>query len=361
MATSNYGILGECIAAACLKPAAQTVAYGAYFHSLFKGTSTSEALDLMSVVLGEHTPQFSKLNAFTRHAGHLLAVVKPAMFAVLAAQIRPAQAREQPWGSFKYPITKEDERVIDTVLTYAPLRSTLRGYLQDGMRVRSLQNIQGLIGRAVTDPDFKTYLSKFIHRKMYFMTGGSKAKVDELFSEMQLSAVYALQRAYPCWSTYGHMLAIAKTAAHNAGQNAIQASVTDKRQSLVRNADGTYHSITMHIDSSPESSAYALTQDALTADITGSRMSDACVDRDVVSSLNALASSGKAPLSVKNRHYLTLLLGYHDADFSAYLGAENDDAIHSLSFQAYNDKACAYLGISQTESRSFLQVVKNLL
>jgi len=352
---SNYGLISAAVKTARLRPAARTVVYGAYFHSLFKGVSTSEAVDTMSAVLGDFTPQFSKLNEFTRSAGHLLTVVKPAMFAVLALQMRPAQCRQHGWDAFRYPITKEDASVIDDVLTYAPLRSTLRGYLSEGMRVRSLDNIDKLITSTLLDKGFQDYMKKFIHRKMYFMTGGSPAKFAELLGELQLTALYALRRAYPKWSSHGHMLAIAKTAAHNAGQNAIIAAASDKRRHLVKEHDGTYSAVNVAIDASDAVMAIAHRSDSMVADLSGASLASGA-DSDTLRSLRSLLEgAASTDLRPKQLAYLRLLIGTPDAAFSEHLGAPNAEAVDTMNFDVYNKRVCSYMRIPEPAAQSFLR------
>ncbi len=357
----NYGLVGDAVQAARLNPAARTVVYGAYFQSLFKGIRTNEALAVMGALLGDFTPKYAKLNAFTREAGHLLSVVKPAMFAVFATQIRPAQCRKNGWDQFRYPLTKEDLRVIDEALLYAPLRSTLRAHLTGGLFVRDLAGIDRLVTSVILDAEIKSYIRKFVHRKMEFFTHGSQARIAEICQELQLSAVYALRRAYPVWSSRGHMLAIAKTAIHNSGQNMIDAHASQKRCTLTRNPDGSYSSLNVAIDASAAVLSMAHASSTMVATLDGSS-ADGAKDVHALDSLRSLLH-GRASVKFtsKQLRYLRLVSGEHDDAFSDHLGVPNDSFADDASFAMYNRRVCEWLRVPEAAAAKLLKDIAHLV
>lgn len=355
MTTANpYQLLDDCLKASRCGQANRNFVFGVVLHFLFRGTKAAETVELLETVLHENTPGFAELNAWARGSGHILNVVKPACYALFAAGARPAQDRQYGWSQYVFPLTRRDRAVIRAALVYAPLRATLRGFLREGCAVLSLSELHSSVAATLTSSSYTQYVRKFVGRKMRFFTQNGDETPSDVVSDASSTALYALLRAYPYWTSPGHMIAIAKVAAHNRGHNIIKAHASQKRVALIRNDDGSYSARGTSINASEAAARHVESHASMVADITGSRQR--VFDLDTLASLASLLD-GPASRSLRPKQiaYLRLLTGRPDATFSEYLGMRNDEAAHTMSFETYHRNVCRFLDVGVSVAHQFLK------
>jgi hypothetical protein len=75
--------------------------------------------------------------------------------------------------------------------------------------------------------------------------------------------------------------------------------------------------------------------------------------------LNELLASPGLP-SLKRR-FLNLMVGNPSVEFSAYLGKNNEEAIHNMQYSAYMRRVCLFLKVPFPAAKSFLGSLKSQL
>lgn len=329
--------------------------YGAYLLHTFAGCSCADLQAKLASVFDALAPRQAAINKFSRSNGTLLRNVRAYAYALYCSTEAVDLFSARPLRLTEFDVAADDKAAVKLALTYQPLLDRLSWFVRAGRQPMSLERMDKWIGNTLQSNDLQTYLAKFAWRKLRFISDSYAIPQNELVADMLLHSLYALQRAYPNWEHPGHMLAIAKTAGRNRGCNLIDEATTAKRLSLTQHSDGTYGAVNVSISVTEGAEfLYASGSDGLVSDRLG--RSGASLDPDTEQSIRQLLFSPK--LTERQRDYLQLLLGTHDADLSELIGEDNSDAAHTWSFDDYNRIVCQYLRIPATKATDFLRSLR---
>ena len=316
--------------------------------------------DQVAVIFERKTGVAFKQSAFytsMRDNGELLHDVKPFALTLCASQ-EDRYAKYIPSGPIRTCLSRDVQREVARAITYKPLRSTLVAHLKEGRIPSSPGELDERIEDAMNTEDFKTYVRKFVIRKLRFLF----SSLDEQFgieSELRRHAYYNLLRTYPAWNDQGHMIAIAKNGARNRGHNIIKEQTAQCRSHLHTNSDGTCSASTVSWDLVREGiDAGTRSVYNLSCGLDGRTTPQDVFDS--IFSLNELMASPE--LTRLQKHYLQLAAGQYDAQFTDWLGCEsNAIQAQDLPFEAYNEQIRSYLNLTPEMTEKFLSSLRTLL
>jgi hypothetical protein len=174
----------------------------------------------------------------------------------------------------------------------------------------------------ITADDLESYISKFVHRKHTFLVDNFGYHFSDIKQRLRGAALYAAYRQYPFFNpkTPGHVVAVAKVAVRNSGQNLIQENTTQSRQRL----------------SKENESLIEQQSDVLTAPEP---------DTFVSEGMRMLANM-EHKMTAKTRRFLMIMSGQHDEEFSSFLGKDNSVAAERMEFEQYTSKVCQFFSVS---------------
>jgi len=198
----------------------------------------------------------------------------------------------------------------------------------------SLFDFNNLEGALLTSPEMDTHIGKFISRKLIFLTRSYGVSREELESQLQQRALYALRKQFPCYDSDLHALNICKTAIHNEGMGIIEYWTREKRNALTKE-NGVFQAVNVPYTSLTKVGVRPQHEDEL-------RINLKC--------LVAIAPK----LSPKARKFLEAAAGLHDPGFSLFLGIDNDDAAQSWSWDRYMRNLQTYFSVTQQQTTKLL-------
>lgn len=290
--------------------------------------------------------------------GELLHDVKQFAFMLLASQIGK-YASQVPPGALKTPLPNRTQTEVANALLFKPLRRALTVHLQEGKIPLLLDEMDDRVEATLQGTDFKTYVRKFVYRKMEFIHRGAPTRVAEIESDLRHAALYNLLRTYPAWNDAGHMVAIAKIGARNRGHNFIKECTTKSRASLQTDAAGNCSAVNVSWDLVK----FGLDVEHGSSDSFSCGMDGAIgsqEDYEKTFSLNQVLESKW--LSPRKRHYLQLASGQFDSDFSVWLGVESNSLVASdLDFDEYIAKVQKYLRVPEQAGKELLREIRSQL
>jgi hypothetical protein len=178
----------------------------------------------------------------------------------------------------------------------------------------------------------KEYIGKFISRKLLFLTKSYGVTRDELVNKMISAAIFSVYKQYPRFKNDLHFVNTLKNKISAEGKTLISYYTRQCRQALYH--DGEQHQ------------AVNVSADLFLANIEapGQYMSHI---RDSLQSLAAL------PLGETAQYFLKLATGQHDEEFSAFLKADNSNAVDSMAYPRYLQKVQQYMSISDERLAAF--------
>ena len=197
-----------------------------------------------------------------------------------------------------------------------------------GCKVLTLHQFDNLVTRCLEDAELKTYIGKFVSKKMMFLIRSYNVTREELEGKLKSEALYALYKHYPQFQSLLHAQNICKTTIHNRGMNIIKFYTADKRQVLRRTATG-FESIQVPM---------AVLHDSI--DMSAADHQDHV---DMKLSLQSLQHK----MNERTQRFLNVAAGGHDEEFSAFLGKDNSAAAESMSYERYMGQVQSFFGVTQ--------------
>jgi hypothetical protein len=265
-------------------------------------------------------------------------------------------AQDKPLSADQCQIDSAEARTIqETVESSTVLQRMFRAYRKQGFRCLSPKHIERILSEVLCNTDFDDYLGKFVNRKLMFLQRSYGVKADDLVSDMKQFSLYAVLRQYPKWHNFGHVQAVAKTAAKNRGKNIIQEYTADSRQALLKTENGDYQARCVSWTDFEETGTAGFS-DPLSVDMTGHR--ENMFEYEVKLSLHELMDCSW--IKPKQKRFLKLMLGEHDQGFSDFLDLPNED-LAEKDFDRYMSKVCSYINVRPEVAKEFLRSLKPYL
>ena len=210
-----------------------------------------------------------------------------------------------------------------------------------------IKTVSTLEARALLNTEIKTYVSKFIFRKMRFILNSYGIAKDELEESLQERAIHNLRVNYPNWKSSGDMLAMVKSAIANAGQNLIKYYAAGKRSKV----DSENHAVEYSLESLQEDAGDAPEYQALVYSSAFDRGLEIIeASRSVDSIMDALK---QANLNGK-RLLVSILSGHFDRGFTDYLGKDCSEFAENSDFEKLLQEACGYMNLEVEKAQRFL-------
>ena len=216
-----------------------------------------------------------------------------------------------------------------------------------------IKTVSALEARALLNTEIKTYVSKFIFRKMRFILNSYGIAKDELEESLQERAIHNLRVNYPNWKSSGEMLAMVKSAIANAGQNVIKYYAAGKRAKV----DSENHAVEYSLESMQESAGDAPEYQAL---VYSSAFDRGLEILEASRSVDAIMESlQKANLNGK-RLLVSILSGHFDRGFTDYLGRDCSEFAENSEFEKLLTEACGYMNLEVAKAQKFLTTLSNV-
>jgi hypothetical protein len=326
-----------------LPPAKRCALLGHLFNYVFRGINQN---DIRSF-LAKSNIEFDFLSwRLQLHSnGQLLKCGKIFLFSQVTSPIKGVELG----------LSRIEQNQAILALQHGPLAATLKSQAKTYALITP-QALDDLIGKTLTSADYTTYVRKFIHRKMSFLQTSFGWTDHQLEGELNNWALYGLLRAYPCYATEGHAIAIAKTVAKRRGINLISELTTAKNNELIKTKTG-FEKTTVSLSSISDGTGQFLTPDGTTIHnsllIVGiDGRPNTGMSWSMQTTIRDLRHNPK--LTEKQRQLLHILLGYPSSRFSEFLGEDNTEAVHSMSYPTYFGKACQFMRLNEELASRFL-------
>jgi hypothetical protein len=284
--------------------------------------------------------------------GDILVNAKTYLYSKVAAKV---QSDVQALKSIECGLPKDEAQRLLKVLNQSNvLVRTLRAYARKGYRSLRPHQLTRLASEVLCTDDYERCVGSFVYKRMRFLIKSFGYQAHDLIADIRTASLFAVFRTYPAFSDYTHVLRLAKITATNTGKNILSHTTTASRQRLSRTNEPML--VPLHL-AEPNGGANFLEEPAILQSssylVVGREGNAKSNDElDTMSSLNALLVDER--FNDKQRRFLYLMMGKRDAEFSAYLGKPNEDAIEK-SYDRYLNDVCTFLSIKPDQAQRFLR------
>lgn len=216
----------------------------------------------------------------------------------------------------------------------------------------SLDKFERIIQRVLKEQE--TYLKKYIYKKLKFLTFNGYSDIEDLYLELQWAGVLGLYKMYPLFDSRLHLTNTYKKSIQNFGCNMIKHHTTLGRSILDKQADGTFQSKKISLDSLENVDSIinnSFSGENSYSDILSYKNMDNKLDADRV----LMNTTGE------EKRLLLLLKGNYDKGFSSYLNRngyndsdESFDKMLKTGINKYINLAARYLGMNIYDAHSSL-------
>lgn len=230
----------------------------------------------------------------------------------------------------KKPKRKDYQLVMEDALL---LRKLDLSFINTRFKAFNLQEYDFILQELFLSKELNSYVGKFVNKKMTFMINSYGDSFNGLKSELMAAGLYTIYRQYPYFESYLHVMNIAKAGIHNFGQDLIKNRTAQKNQRLGKNEDGTFY--------------------------------QKCIPLSKVENFIVVEQENpdfvfeSVEMKPKAKKLLLLLSGKYDAEFSNYLGSDNDVAALSMRYSSYTKHVQEYLEVSPKQVRRFFEKVRD--
>jgi len=210
----------------------------------------------------------------------------------------------------------------------------------------SLPSFRRTIERQLFSPDMDVYIGKFISKKLRFLKSYGITRPD-IANELRMAALYNMYRMYPMYKSELHIKNVAKRAIKNAGMDLIHSATKRSVPHLVKEQKDGF--------------AFQATQLPLHS-ITAQKMLAQKTYEDKFDVTAAMTRLGVAYNKCTDRakHFISLLMGQPDDEFSRFLGRKNEKVFSELDFDEYCVLVQSYLRITEAQKTRFFARIRRL-
>lgn len=238
-----------------------------------------------------------------------------------------------------------------------PTLKMLAALAKKGYKAKGLYEFDSALEYAVTNSDYVTFVRKFVYRKMRFIFEMHGMDPDDICKKLTADGMQAAMFMYPKIESMEHFINIVKRTAHNSGINFIEKYTTKGRGRLRSGAKLNEDSRIIVPLSSPE------VKDFLATNENGIH-----IDGKAYDSLTTCLSVSRITdkYTGKKKHFIKLLSGEYDANFSSYLKEnkiryDNDEYFGKTDFDTYMNKALDFLQVPASSGIKFVNSLRTKL
>lgn len=226
-----------------------------------------------------------------------------------------------------------------------------------GYKAKGVYEFDAALEYAVTNSDYVAFVRKFVYRKMRFIFEMHGMDPDDICKKLTADGMQAAMFMYPKIESMEHFINIVKRTAHNSGINFIEKYTTKGRGRLRSGAKLNEDSRIIVPLSSPE------VKDFLATNENGIH-----IDGKPYDSLTTCLSVARvtSQYTGKKQHFIKLLSGEYDANFSGYLKEnkiryDNDEYFNKADFDTYMSKALDFLQVPKSSGLKFVNSLRTKL
>lgn len=205
----------------------------------------------------------------------------------------------------------------------------------------SLFDFDNLEGAILKSEDLQTFTGKFVSKKMMFLIRSYGLTREDIYSDMQNAALYAIRKQYPDFKSELHVLNICKRTIHNAGIGLIEFWTRDKRQALILD-QGVHQAVNVPLSAIPDVAVSPEHENELRLNIQ---------------SLVALAPEMKP----RAREFVQAAAGLYDPGFTLYIGVDNREAVEHWEYSRYLASLREYLKVNEEQTKKLFSNLKRRL
>jgi hypothetical protein len=232
-----------------------------------------------------------------------------------------------PTSPAKFQIEAEDLPILRKLdITYP--KTPYKAY--------SLFDFDNLEGALIWSKAIRNYMGRYINKKLRFLYSYGLT-YSEIEAQLAEYAMWVLRKHYPVYETELHAQNICKTAIHNMGMLLIQHWTRGKRQTLSKEADGTFQSRFVQLEYAAEVQVRPEHES----------LSNGWDLEAITKSLNPTHSKIFSALS-----------GNFDAGITMFLGCSNTDAAHQWEFPKYLSAVASYHQVPVADVQNLIQSVR---
>jgi len=236
-------------------------------------------------------------------------------------------------------------------------KKMLADMVKKGYKNKTLLEFDSALAYVAMHKDYVAFVRKFVYRKMRFIYEMHGQDPDDICKELTADSLQAAMFMYPRIESMEHLMNIVKRTAHNSGINYIEKYTTKGRGRLRSGAKPNEDSRVVIPMSSPEA------KDFLATDENGTHIDGKSYD-SFTTRISVERVTSK--YSGKKRHFIKLLSGEFDKEFSEYLKArkvryENDDYFGRVDFKTYMQTALAFLEVPEESGIKFVNKLRSKL
>lgn len=235
---------------------------------------------------------------------------------------------ESPVRAASYGVSQDDARLLRKLdLSFVPRKYP----------VWRLGEFTQLVEEQLYCEDMRTYIGKFISRKLVFLIRYYGLKRQDIEAELLIASLYNIYRTFPYFDSPTHVRNVAKMALKRAGQDLISKHTKPSRQTR----------LSQSIDHPVMLDATAL-EGYLAAEVP---------EFDRLEHLRVLGDVYPR-CTPKGQRLLSLLFGQPDSGFSEFLGMPNGEAYDAMKFDKYQTKVLTYLNITEAQCAAFFVKIR---
>lgn len=217
------------------------------------------------------------------------------------------------------------------------LRSIDLPKVKSKYRAYSVAEFDALEGAVLTSSAMKTYIGKFISKKLIFLRSYGQTP-DSLSSQLVCAALYALRKHYPSYESELHALNICKTAIHNHGIGLIEYWTRGKRNALL-NENGAFQAVHVQYETLGDVSVQPEHEAELRVN------------------LGSLVNIAEG-LPDKQQRFLSAAAGIYDPGVSMFIGANNSDVVDTWGYPRYLNHVRTYFGLTVLQQERLLESLR---
>lgn len=236
-------------------------------------------------------------------------------------------------------------------------KKMLEGLVKKGYKDKTLMEFDDALAYVTLHKDYVTFVRKFVYRKMRFIYEMHGQDPDDICKELTADSLQAAMFMYPKIESMDHLMNIVKRTAHNSGINYIEKYTTKGRGRLRSGAKPNEDSRVVIPLSSPE------VKDFLATNENGIHIDGKPYDSFTTQiSVSRITSK----YTGKKQHFIKLLSGEFDKEFSDYLKGqriryENDEYFGKVDFKTYMASALAFLEVPEKAGIKFVEKLRSKL
>ena len=189
--------------------------------------------------------------------------------------------------------------------------------------------------------ELKTYIGKFISKKLLFLTKSYGLSRSDIESQLLYKGLLSVIKRYPYFESELHAKNSAKTAIHNAGMDLIAQNTRGKTNRLIKNEDGTFEQKNIELSNLVNIEAPTPFTERM---------------KDERSSLDSLLTK----MNKRGCQFIKLARGEYDKEFSDFIGLDNTVACEQ-NYRSYLKKVQSFLNVNNRERDDWFSRLRKYL